>query len=143
MIKIIDSMSRITAVVLAMSSFIGYRIMISLFEDCEAPMESKVSIGDAIIFDGIILIFSCTLQLGLFLAPVARQKNKTYRVITGILMLPSFLLLFGINAQMLIIILVKSSTITIINLATFVICSMGFIVYLIQYYLLSNVRDKM
>jgi len=119
LIKIIDWVSRITAVFLAIS---GAFLQMLFGFAVARPNESLLWIA-------ISSIIMWTIpQCGLFFAPVARQRGIVCRFGIGILMLPSFVLLLAI--------LIDSFNVPIALTVMF-----GLIIYITQYCLLfSNIK---
>jgi len=91
-IKIIDWISRIMAVALA----VGSSFFAICFIEAVAAMDQSEYRKEIYIYSVIVCL---SLQLGLFFAPNARQRGIICRVMVAILMLPSNLILLAIGIK--------------------------------------------
>jgi len=138
-IKIIDWISRIMAVVITIgSSFVAISGMIMKLSTkigmIELGSRNAIVISIGMV---IMVIFCLALQAGLFLAPAVRGKKIIYRLgVAILLMLPTTSIFFSIVVGISKMKILKGIPLNIAEIIMFIVCSIGLIVYITQYYLL-------
>jgi len=142
-IKIIDWMSKIMAVALAISGSVLAIVDIIRKLSTKAG-EIQLHLQNIIVISGgmvLLIIFYSALQLGLFLAPTVREKKIIYRLGVAILMLPTSVIFFSNIVGVAKMKLLMGIPLNIADTILFSLCSIGLIVHIAQYYLLLGKKQ--
>jgi len=143
-IKIIDWMSKIMAVALAISGSVLAIVDIIRKLSTKAG-EIQLHLQNIIVISGgmvLLIIFYSALQLGLFLAPTVREKKIIYRLGVAILMLPTSVIFFSNIVGVAKMKLLMGIPLNIADTILFSLCSIGLIVHIAQYYLLFKSKEQ-